>query len=278
MIELFEKNVKLDERQSSKGNQLKWENNGTWYKADYTGYEGLAEYVVSGLLSDSSLLEEEYVFYQTEVISYKHSQYFACKSRNFLQEGWKLITLERLFQSMYGQSLNKSIYSIRDHAGRVRFLVEQTVRMTGLKEFGAYLSKLLTIDALFLNEDRHTHNIAVLLDDMGEYHYCPFFDHGAALLSDTTMDYPMAGEVSELIDEARAKTFCQDFDEQLDIVEELYGQHIHFFYNSETVDKLLREEPFYPEEIKNRVKMILMNQRRKYSYLFSSSAKLLSNK
>ena len=278
MIELFEKNMKLDARKSSKGNQLKWENDGIWYKADYTGYEGLSEYVVSGLLSDSSLLEEEYVSYKTEVISYKQNKYLACKSRNFLPEGWKLITLERLFQSLYGQSLNKSIYSIRDYAGRVSFLVEQTVRMTGLKEFGVYLSKLLTIDALFLNEDRHTHNIAVLLDDMGEYHYCPFFDHGAALLSDTTMDYPMTGEVSELIDEARAKTFCQDFDEQLDIVEELYGQHIHFFYNNETVDKLLREEPFYPEEIKNRVKVILMNQRRKYSYLFSSSAKPPSNK
>ena len=28
-------------------------------------------------------------------------------------------------------------------------------------------------------------------------------------------------------------------DEQLDIVEELYGQHIHFFYNNEKVDNLL---------------------------------------
>lgn len=108
--------------------------------------------MVSGLLSGSSLLEEEYVVYKTEVISYKHNKYLACKSRNFLPEGWKLITLERLFQSLYGQSLNKSIYSTRDYTGRVRLLVEQTVRMTG--------------------------------------------------------------GVSELIDEARAKTFCQDFDEQ----------------------------------------------------------------
>lgn len=42
MIELFEQNLKLNDRQSSKGNQLKWENNGIWYKADYTGYEGLS--------------------------------------------------------------------------------------------------------------------------------------------------------------------------------------------------------------------------------------------
>ena len=60
--------------------------------------------------------------------------------------------------------------------------------MTGLTEFGVYLCKLLTIDALFLNEDRHTHNIAVLLDPDGKYHYCPIFDNGAALLSDIVQD------------------------------------------------------------------------------------------
>lgn len=41
MIELFEQNIRKNDRQSSKGNQLKWENEGIWYKADYTGYEGL---------------------------------------------------------------------------------------------------------------------------------------------------------------------------------------------------------------------------------------------
>ena len=42
MVELFEQDIMTNDRQSSKGNQLKWENNGIWYKADYTGYEGLA--------------------------------------------------------------------------------------------------------------------------------------------------------------------------------------------------------------------------------------------
>ena len=52
MIELFEQNTRTLARQSSKGNQLKWENDGIWYKADYTGYEGLAEYMVSQLLME----------------------------------------------------------------------------------------------------------------------------------------------------------------------------------------------------------------------------------
>ena len=54
MIELFEKDALRNVRQSSKGNQLKWRFRENWYKADYTGYEGLAEYAVSCLLKESS--------------------------------------------------------------------------------------------------------------------------------------------------------------------------------------------------------------------------------
>lgn len=268
MVELFEQDIKTNERQSSKGNQLKWKNNDIWYKADYTGYEGLAEYVISCLLSYSSLNPEEYVTYQTEEINYGQNQYRACKCPNFLPENWKLITLERLFQSIYGTSLNKTVYSIKDHIDRMHFLVEQTIRITNLKEFGSYMGKLLTIDALFLNEDRHTHNIAVLLDDSGRYHYCPIFDNGASLLSDTTMDYPMNSALNELIEMPKAKTISQDFDEQLDIAEQLYGQHIQFFYGIADVDAILSNERYYPNDVKQRVRELIMMQRRKYQYLF----------
>ena len=61
MVELFEDNVKTFDRHSSKGNQLKWEKDGIWYKADYTGYEGLAEYVISQLLNKSTLEKNEFV-------------------------------------------------------------------------------------------------------------------------------------------------------------------------------------------------------------------------
>lgn len=55
MVQLFEQDIKTNDRQSSKGNQLKWCRNNVWYKADYMGYEGLVEYVVSRLLEKSSL-------------------------------------------------------------------------------------------------------------------------------------------------------------------------------------------------------------------------------
>lgn len=150
----------------------------------------------------------------------------------------------------------------------MRFLVEQTIRITSLEDFGSYMSRLLTIDALFLNEDRHTHNIAVLLDDGGRYHYCPVFDNGAALLSDTTMDYPMNGDLNELIEEPKAKTISQSFDEQLDIAEQLYGQHLRFSYDRAETDALLSAESYYPDDVKQRVRELIMMQRRKYRYLF----------
>ena len=54
MIELFGQNIRTNRRQSSKGNQLKWENDGIWYKADYTGYEGLADYNLERLFHNFS--------------------------------------------------------------------------------------------------------------------------------------------------------------------------------------------------------------------------------
>ena len=122
----------------------------------------------------------------------------------------------------------------------------------------------------FLNEDRHTHNIAVLLDPAGEYHYCPLFDHGAALLADTTMDYPLGVEVERLMKNVQAKTFCSDFDEQLDIAEKLYGQQVSFTFSEKTIDEMLNADSVYPQEIKTRVKDIVLAQRRKYQYLFGA--------
>lgn len=100
---------------------------------------------------------------------------------------WQIITLERLFGNFFGESLYKSLYRIPEYRERLRFLVQQVERMTGLQNFGIYMNKLLTIDAFFLNEDRHMHNIAVLMNGAGDYAYCPIFDNGAGLLADTTM-------------------------------------------------------------------------------------------
>jgi hypothetical protein len=269
MVKLLRGDIREYEAKSSKGNQLKWYSDGIWYKADYTGYEGLSEYVVSELLKHSTLDNEEFVKYDTEEIQYEYITYNGCKSRNFLPNGWELITLERLFKMSYQKSLNKAIYSIDGYEKRAEFLVEQVERITGIPDFGEYISKLMTVDAMFLNEDRHTHNIAVLRDENGKYHKCPIFDNGASLLADTMMDYPLGAPLNKLMDKVQPKTFSNDFDIQLDTVEKLYGQKIKFNFDHREVENILAREPFYLKEIKDRIYEIIMNQRRKYRYLFS---------
>lgn len=169
MVELFEQNIRTKDRQSSKGNQLKWENNGIWYKADYTGYEGLAEYVISHLLKKSTLDASEFVCYDLETIKY----------------------------------------------GTVIY-------------------------------------------------------NGAGLLADTTMDYPLSGDVYTLMDKVQSKTICGEFEEQLDISEALYKMNLKFRFTKKDVTELLADAEIYSEEIRNRVEMIIFAQMRKYPYLFSN--------
>lgn len=132
MIHLLDSDMQDFNRQSSKGNQLKFCQRETWYKADYLGCEGLAEYVVSKLLAFSDLRPDEYVEYELEEIEYNDSAFRACKSKDFT-DGWNLITLERLFKDTYGVGLNKIIYSTPDHVERLKILVEQVERTTGLR-------------------------------------------------------------------------------------------------------------------------------------------------
>ena len=243
MVELTSKEMKYLDRTSSKGNQFKWKQSGIWYKADYAGYEGLAEYMVSHLLQLSDMDDDEYILYNP-------------------------VTLERLFLQIHGMSFYESIWKIRDVEERLRYMVDQVEEITSIKDFGKYISKLMTIDAVFLNEDRHLHNVAVLMNGQGEYKLCPIFDNGACLLSDTTIDYPLDIDVFNLLGEAHSKTISRDFDEQLDVAEKLYGENLKFSFTKKDVKKLLEKQELYSKEICDRVETIIYQSMRKYPYLF----------
>ena len=83
MIELYEDELNMPDRRSSKGNQLKFKRGEYWYKADYLGYEGLAEYTVSKLLKHSTLDAGEYVDYELDLITYNGQVFNACRSIDF---------------------------------------------------------------------------------------------------------------------------------------------------------------------------------------------------
>lgn len=261
---------------SSKGNQLKWRCNASayiayWYKADHMGYEGLAETVVSKLLEYTDTMD--YVRYEPALIQYKDTVYLGCRSKDFLQKNEELVTTERIFRSYTGKSLAKELGRISHVKDRILYMVEHMKDYTGLQEFGKYIQTLLALDAFFLNEDRHTNNIAVIYRPEEEtYLFAPIFDNGLALFSDMTADFPLNKTVEECRTTIEAKPFSRSFDEQLDAAEELYGSNVTLCFGKKEVDEILTTYAVsYQDEIVERVRTVLYEQMRKYQYLLGST-------
>ena len=172
--------------------------------------------MISHLLLKSTLSRSEFASYDLEQIRYKNTVYNGVKSKDFVKDDWQIITLERLIKNFFDESLYRAIYRITDYEERLRFLVSQVERVTGLKGFG----------------------------------------------------YPLVGDVADYLREAKAKTFCDSFDDQLDISEKLYGGHLKFSFTKKDVKELLDAASIYPAEVRKRVGDVIYMQMEKYGYLF----------
>ena len=269
VIEIEKAHILTGTGYSSKGNQLKWEADGYWYKADAFGFESLAEIIVSHLMQYSNI--KGFVNYEPVTIIYKGKSYRGCRSKNFRGEKEELVTLERLSRQYTGFSLAKELGRISDVKQRILYVTELVENVTGLEGFGEYLTKMLEIDAFFLNEDRHTNNIALLYDSQRkEYGFCPFFDMGLSLFSDTREAYPIEKDFEECRKVIEAKPFGRNFDEQMDAGEQLFGSHLKFHFSAKIMKDLLNEiEAVYKKEEIERVESVLRNQMRKYQYMFN---------
>ena len=290
VIEIDNKISPLQTIHSSKGNQLKWNLGDTWVKADSLGYEGLAEVLASKLLERSTV--NNYVHYELAKIHWQRRWYDGCVSDNFRTEGWQLVTLEKLYRKMTGLSLAETIAHFGETREKIIYLVDFVQNLTGLEHFGRYLATMLEMDAFFLNEDRHTNNIAVMYrPETGKFDYCPYFDFGAGFYSDTLGDYPLKEigaskaverviSVEEQIEEFAnvicAKPFCPHFDEQADAATALYGSDLKFTVGKRELLKIwtqIRSEyeisvKTDAPEVCERVETVLRMQIRKYGNLF----------
>ena len=212
---------------SSKGNQEKWLDNGRWYKLDQFGYEALAETFASLLLEHSNIETEtpfRFVRYRMERLHVHGRDRTGCSSENFLQPGQSIVTLSHLFRQHLGRPLKDELARLSSDKKRIAYLAAETASITGLREFPQYLALLFEIDSLVLNDDRHLNNIAVLEQD-GKYDYCPIFDQGAGLLSNTQFS-PMDIAPRALMRELRARPFNTTFNRQFRTAQGLYGKQL----------------------------------------------------
>lgn len=252
---------------TSKGDQPKWQMGGKWYKADHMGYEALAEVLISQLLKQSNV--PDFVEYEPVRIQYQGKEINGCASKNFRGKDEMLVPFERLHRAYKGQGLAATLGRIDEPQERIRYTVDFVEQMTGLTGVGEYLTLLLELDSFFLNEDRHTNNLAVIRNERTkEFRLCPIFDNGLSLLSDLN-DYPMDKDVYDCIRRVRAKPFDMDFDAQVEAAEALYGMHLKFSFTRYDVSKMLDAvRELYSSTVIARVEQTVYEQMRKYPVYF----------
>ena len=210
---------------SSKGNQEKWYEDGRWYKLDLFGYEALAEVLCSHLLTQWNLPFRA-VSYRIEQVTVDGRPRTGCSSPDFLAPGQSIVTAARLLRQYVGPDYRAVMAGLPSDKQRILWLADTVRQITGLDDFGTYLALLFEVDTLFANDDRHLNNIAVLRSDDGGFDYCPIFDLGASLLSNTQVcRYDIAPQA--LLSSLRAAPFSMNFTRMMHTAQAQFGEPLH---------------------------------------------------
>lgn len=163
---------------TSEGTQVKFYDDGWWYKTDICD-EGVVEYLVSKLLTFSTLKKNDYIIYEYGKINGKNG----CRSKNFLKPGYELITFDRIHQRITGRKLSAKRTEFETMERYIEYTLDFFIDNLNLDVYN-YLQNTFTLDLLTLNEDRHFNNLAVIADTVkGEYITAPVFDNGKSLLN-----------------------------------------------------------------------------------------------
>lgn len=181
---------------TSEGTQVKYRKGDYWYKEDNRGREGLTEYLVSHFLTFTDLQSEEYVLYEQGYINEKRG----CRSKDFLAENESLLTFYRLYYSEFGGNLAEKLAKIATMEERISFTLKMVRSIIGL-DVTDYLKKVLMLNMIVLNEDRHVNNLAVIFDGT-DFRAAPIFDNGVSLLTanvSVNWHFPMEENVKRVI-------------------------------------------------------------------------------
>ncbi len=148
------------------GLQNKEESTKGWIKYDKFGYEGLSE-VLSYRFS--KLLNTRLSFCKYTPI--KNIKGTGCFSKSIIAKNETLISLYSFFPE---EPENLSVNQLFD------YYIPHIIKITGLKDFGEWLTELFIFDMLIVNEDRNPGNI-LLIKSFDTYRYAPVMDNANSL-------------------------------------------------------------------------------------------------
>lgn len=156
------------------GAQKKWVTNSrTWFKEDLIGGEAVAETLVSLFLSSClNITEFEAGFVAYGVSTTGNS---LCYSYSFLKEGESFIPLYDAIRA-----LKPKEQEFMDFDGKLEYINSAYEGVLGYS-CKRWLLRVLTLDVMFRNTDRHLSNLGFVADRQGNLRIAPIFDNGLAL-------------------------------------------------------------------------------------------------
>lgn len=244
---------------SSKGNQKKFYNNGVWIKLDNENcYEGLAEEFVSKFCE--CIYDFPYVQYECDKFLYRDDIYNGCYSRNmYNRQDIAFISLRSLFKQW---DKPQNLFFINESTEiNIQNVVSLIYNKTGL-DLLDYFRRLLFLDCLIINEDRHIMNLGICYcNSDSKFYLAPCFDNGSSLFC-TNWTYRKRKTLEENIDFAKsvARPFSKFYDKQAKALLNLGCSPL--VINKNSLDYFLSSyhNSLYTDELNLRVKKVLVNR------------------
>ena len=226
----------------NKDNQRKWFRDGIWYKADFLGYEGLAEYISSCLLGVSDI--PSFIRYSLVCIQEADEQetnvFIGCMSHDF----GTIITGDVIILQL-PEKYNVWLNPTGTFADDLQVFCEGVELVFGVN-VERNMRQMLCFDLIVGNEDRILRNFGLQQTDTG-FVFAPLFDHGLSLLADTK-----SPERVTSLSEISYRPF--DYS-RFEGIRHLSGTPLTF--DIARFDELVENIPYYPRETVNRALTVL---------------------
>lgn len=249
--------IPVQNESSSKGNQLKFYYQGYWIKLDNDRcYEGLAEEFVSKF--EDLIIDFPHVEYKTDLFNYNDEIYKGCYSYNMYND--VNVTFHSLRSVLKAVYVPLSIFTEEDDIALNMQNVINTVHIYAGVDITTYLFRLLLLDALIINEDRHYMNLGICRKG-AQAAQAPCFDNGASLFC-TNWTYRKTRSLEENIKMASsvARPFSKFYDKQVDACIRLGAKPLQI--DKRGLDQLMMyyHNPLYEDKMNNLIKAVLSDR------------------
>lgn len=171
------------------GAQTKWVGKASaWLKKDYVGGEAITETLVSLFLTSCLNVQELGAGYVGYCVFCPQDD--TCLSRSFLKEGESFIPLYDAIRA-----LKPKEQEFMDFEGKLEY-IDSVYKVVLGYSCKRWLLKVLTLDVMFRNTDRHLSNLGFIADRQGNLRITPIFDNGLALGVSEGAYYDLANTIT----------------------------------------------------------------------------------